>query len=144
MQTKKLPIGYFIKQADDLLTKGINEIQSESRLTRTDWQILNSIAEKEQLNKAELITLMKPFADENSVNIILTKFKTGLLLSENGTKLSLTEKGIELHKTCFVKQKLFRVTAMLDITEQQYQQTISTLQKIIENLTKKDYASTIK
>ena len=87
---------------------------------------------------------MKPFADENSVNIILIKYKTDLLLSENDGKLFLTEKGIELHKTCFAKQKLFRETAMLDIAEQQYQQVISTLQKIIENLTKKDNASTIK
>lgn len=144
MQTQKLPIGYFIKQSDDLLTKGINEIQSESGLTRTDWQILNSIAEKELTDKTELTTLMRPFADENSVNVILTKFKTHLLINEKDNKLFLTEKGVELHKTCFEKQKLFRETAMLDITEQQYQQTISTLQKIIENLTKKENASTIK
>jgi|SRR5450432_3653726 len=137
MEAKKLPIGYFIKQADDLLTKGINEIQSESGLTRTDWQILNSIAEKEQSNEAELTMLLKPFAKENSVNAILTKFKTDLLLNEKDNKLSLTKKGIELHKTCLEKQKLFRQTAMLDISELQYQQAVSTLQKIIENLTKR-------
>ena len=51
MQAKKLPIGYFIKQADYLLTKGINEIQSSLGLTRTDWQILNSFNRRKGANR---------------------------------------------------------------------------------------------
>jgi len=39
----KLPIGYYLKKTDNLLTEGINNIHKEFNLTRTDWQILNSI-----------------------------------------------------------------------------------------------------
>lgn len=55
MQTKNLPIGYWIKQADQMLTKGIDEIQLLFNITRTDWQIINSINENNVIKKSELI-----------------------------------------------------------------------------------------
>ncbi len=36
MKLKDLPIGYWIKQADNLLTQGINKIQAEFDFSRTD------------------------------------------------------------------------------------------------------------
>lgn len=63
MQSNKMPIGYWIKQADELLTRGIDDIYSSSGITRTGWQILNSINEKEFIMKVDLTNLMKPFAD---------------------------------------------------------------------------------
>lgn len=134
MKSQRLPIGYWIKRADELLTKEIDEIQSSFELTRTDWQVLNSIFERGQTDKSELTTLMKPFADLDLLNTILIKFKEDNLLREGTEQLTLTDKGIELHKACFEKQKAFRQKAMADISEQQYQETILTLQKIINNL----------
>ena len=137
MQTKKLPIGYWIKQADQLLTKGIDDIQSSFGTTRTEWQILNSISEKGFIEKSHLTALMSPFADTTSVENILAKFKIGHLINEKENKINLTEKGTELHSSCFEKQKIFRQSIMTDISEQDYQTTILTLQKVVENITKK-------
>lgn len=94
MQTKNLPIGYWIKQADEQLTKGINDIQSSFGITRTDWQILNSINEKVFIEKDDLINHMRPFADANSVENVLTKFKAEHLINEVEQKLTLTDKGV--------------------------------------------------
>lgn len=135
MQPKELPIGYWIKQVDELLTKGINEMQSSFGLTRTDWQILNSIKENGQNSTSELLSLMRPFVDQNSLDSILKKFRANKLLSDETEKLTLTDRGTELHKACMEKQKSFRQKAMTHISEQQYQETIITLKKIIENLT---------
>ena len=137
MQTKKLPIGHWIKQADQLLTKGIDDIQSSFGTTRTEWQILNSISENGFIEKSHLTDLMSPFADTTGVENILAKFKIGHLINEEGNKVNLTEKGTELHSACFEKQKLFRQSIMTDISEQDYQTTILTLQKVVENVTKK-------
>ena len=137
MQTKKLPIGYWIKQADQLLTKGIDDIQSSFGTTRTEWQILNSISEKGFIEKSHLTDLMSPFANTKSVENILAKFKIGHLINEKENKINLTEKGTELHSACLEKQKIFRQSIMTDICEQDYQTTILTLQKVVENITKK-------
>ena len=137
MQSNKMPIGYWIKQADELLTRGIDDIHSSFRITRTGWQILNSISEKEFIMKVDLTNLMKPFADANNIKDILTKFKAEHLVNEEEQKLTLTDKGIELHKTCFEQQKIFRQKVMSGISEQDYQIAILTLQKIVANLTNK-------
>jgi hypothetical protein len=62
-------------QADELLTKGIGEIQSSFGMTRTDWQILNSINEKGFIEKSDFTNLMSPFAGPKSTDDILRKFK---------------------------------------------------------------------
>jgi hypothetical protein len=69
MQSKELPIGYWIKQTDLLLTKGIDDIQSSFGMTRTDWQILNAVSEKAFVNRVDLINLILPFADTNRTKV---------------------------------------------------------------------------
>lgn len=36
--SKKMPIGFYLKKADNLLNENINRIHSEMGITRTDWQ----------------------------------------------------------------------------------------------------------
>ncbi|QMU30732.1 hypothetical protein [Adhaeribacter radiodurans] len=135
MQAKALPIGYWIKQVDTLLTQEINALHATLGITRLKWQILHSIQEKEQINFLALITLLQPFADPETVTKTLAELKNDLLLIENKDDLALTNKGIALHATCQEQQKIFRLKAMAGITEQQYEQTLATLQKIVENIT---------
>lgn len=93
MQTKQLSIGYWLKQADELLTKRIDNIQSSFGITRKDWQILNEINENSLIQKSDLTDLMSPFADAKSVNDILVKLRAGNLIDEQDEKLVLTAKG---------------------------------------------------
>lgn len=78
---------------------------------------------------------MKPFSNQDSLDIILKNLKENQLLSDQNEKLTLTDQGIELHKACMEKQKAFRQKAMTNISEQQYQETVIALKKIAENLT---------
>jgi DNA-binding MarR family transcriptional regulator len=71
----------------------------------------------------------------------LTKFIAEHLINEHEHKLTLTGKGIELHSACFEKQKAFRQSLMNDISEHDYQTTVMTLQKVVDNITKSHFAN---
>ncbi|MPR32847.1 MarR family winged helix-turn-helix transcriptional regulator [Salmonirosea aquatica] len=133
MSQKRLPIGYWLKRTDTLLTEGIDAVQAEFGLNRTQWQILHTIAENPALEKEALAEVMKPFVSENQLVAYLD------ILIERGTvtgqeRFYLTEKGQQLHAECLDKQKEFREKAMLGVSKEAYEQTLSTLEKIVENL----------
>lgn len=134
MQQKRLPIGYYLKLADNCLTKGIDEIQSQHRLNRIEWQVLNSIYEKPAVLKSEILELMKPLADNQLVETIFTKFIDKSQVEVKNNMPTLTTEGKELHKSCFDTQQEFRKKAVTDISETDYQTTILTLQKLIANV----------
>lgn len=134
MQQKQLPIGYYLKLADNCLTKGIDAIQSKHGLNRLEWQVLNSIYEKTEISKNEVLELMSPLADNQTVETIFTKFIDKNQVQSENNMLTLTTQGKELHKSCFDTQYEFRNKAVTDISEADYQTTISTLQKMIANI----------
>jgi DNA-binding MarR family transcriptional regulator len=134
MQQKKLPIGYYLKLADNCLTKGIDEIQSQHGLNRIEWQVLNSIYEKPGISPDEMLELMKPLADNQLVRNIFSKFIDKEQLELKNNTLMLTTEGKNLHRSCFDTQQQFRKKAVTDISKADYQITISTLQKLITNI----------
>ncbi|MBK8516715.1 MAG: hypothetical protein IPL55_10675 [Saprospiraceae bacterium] len=129
----KLPIGYYLKKADNLLTEGINDIHKEFEINRTQWQILNSINENDSIDRNQIIDILREFADKETISNTIDKMINSELIIE-GTELKLTEKGKDVFKKCFQKQKEFRHKSMKNISEQEYLQTITTLEKIIDNL----------
>lgn len=134
MTTKQLPIGYYLKLADNSLTKGIDEIQAQYDLNRVEWQVLNAIYGKSEILKSEIIELMQPMASTPLVETIFSKFADQKLVEFKGSMLTLTAEGRKLHQSCFDTQQAFRKKAMNDISETDYQITIATLQKIIANI----------
>jgi DNA-binding MarR family transcriptional regulator len=134
MQQKRMPIGYYLKLADNYLTKGIDEIQGQFGLNRIEWQVLNSIYEKQGVLKSDILELMKPLADSCLVEAILTKLIEKNQVESHNDILLLTTAGRQLHNSCLDTQQEFRKKAVTDISEADYQTTISTLQKLIANL----------
>jgi DNA-binding MarR family transcriptional regulator len=135
MQTKQqnLPIGYWIKKADEQLTTSINEIHKSANLSRLGWQIMHTIHEHGTIKNSELIEIARPFASENEVEKILGNFSIeGLITLKDEAKL--TDKGKQLYQQCLEKQQQIRQQAMNGISEQEYKITIQTLQKIVANL----------
>ena len=45
MTEKNLPIGYWLKQVDKLITEQIDQAQAVHGVYRTEWQILNLLRE---------------------------------------------------------------------------------------------------
>src|SRR3712207_1224829 len=100
MRSEKLPIGYWIRKADETLTKGINAALEPLRITRADWQILNTIHERPSLSQAGLAAVLEPFADTNKIEALLDRLRAENVLVENDGSLALSEKGAQLHKAC--------------------------------------------
>ncbi|HUH46303.1 MAG TPA: hypothetical protein VLZ54_04050 [Arenibacter sp.] len=133
MDKQKLPIGFYLKKVDNLLTTGIHEIHSEMGLSRTDWQILNIITDNDGLDRPAIIGIVSEFANDEAINNTISGLiKNGLLQEDNS--LTLTGKGKDTHLACLQKQILFRQKSMRNITHQEYLQVIATLDKIITNL----------
>jgi DNA-binding MarR family transcriptional regulator len=134
MDNKKLPIGYWIKQVDQLLTDGIDTIQARFGMTRSHWQIINLLSEEPLIKKQRLLETMRPFMDQAAAEQALAELSYKGLVAVLGDDVSLTDTGKKQHTECFEQQKECRQSVMKDITPDAYQTTIQTLQKIVENL----------
>jgi exonuclease VII small subunit len=128
------PIGYYLKLADNLLSKRIDAIHLQHQINRIEWQVINSISEKKTIAKLELIELMKPFADIQTLENSIDKLEIRKLINNNNSNLALSNEGQQFYKTCFETQQDFRKKVMTGISDANYQTTISTLQQIINNL----------
>lgn len=133
MREEKQPIGYWIKKADLLLTEGINSIHARLGITRTAWQVLNTIAQNAGISKTKLIETITPFSDEGSTIQIIAALQDKNWISETDT-YTLTEAGKQVHADCMKRQQEFRIKAMNNISEEEYKITMKTLIQLVKNL----------
>jgi DNA-binding MarR family transcriptional regulator len=134
------PIGYWLKQADNLLTEQINSGQAANRVSRFDWQVLNLLNELGRAGRKRLFETMRTFVDEPDFEEILT----GLIergwvehseASQSGMEeFQLAEAGRRQHAVILATQKEVRERAMQGISEEEYATVIRVLQRIVKNL----------
>ncbi len=134
-KSKNLPIGYWLKRADELLTKGIDKIQSSNGLSRTNWQILNAIEKMGITSQDKIVETLHPFADPATiVNSIKNLIKKELVTESTNDNYKLTQAGSDLYGRALRKQKEFRGRAGKGITKEEYAVTIEVLKKLVDNL----------
>src|SRR5690242_18631550 len=80
-----LPIGYWLKEADRVLTEAINRAQAVHNISRTEWQVLNTLAEGGGANRADLDGIMRPFADAAGLDGIITGLVGRGWVGQSGT-----------------------------------------------------------
>ena len=132
----KLPIGYWLKLADKVLTQQIDQAQAVHGVTRTDWQILNLLKENGRASDEQLFTTMRTFVDsiqfqEAMYHLIERGWIDETLASG---ELQLTYAGHDQHARIFATQKEVRQRAMQGISQDEYVTVIRVLQQIVENL----------
>jgi DNA-binding MarR family transcriptional regulator len=131
-------VGYWLKQADNLLTEQINKVQAANRVSRFDWQVLNMLNELGSAGRKRLFETMRTFVDEPDFEEILS----GLIergwvekVSHSGTEeFQLAEEGRRQHAVILATQKEVRARAMQGISEEEYATVIRVLQRIVSNL----------
>lgn len=132
---KHLPIGYWLKRADELLTKQIDEAQQANGLTRLAWQILNVIKQGEKVQSNEIINTLSPFADATVVQGTLAELTRQDLISRVlEDRFDLTPAGAKLYEKALLPQQAIRQQAIAGISEHEYVTTIAVLQQLVENL----------
>jgi DNA-binding MarR family transcriptional regulator len=137
---RKLPIGYWLKQADNLLTEQINAVQAANGVSRSDWQVLNTLKETGSASTEQIFETMHAFVDAATFDEIMTHLiergwvEPSQVSIPGAEAFQLTEEGRQKHAVIFDTQKQVRQRAMHGITEQEYGTVIRVLQQIVSNL----------
>jgi aminoglycoside 6'-N-acetyltransferase len=131
----RLPIGYWIKKADELLTARIDAAQQANGLTRLGWQALNMIQELAAPSHEEITKTLRPFADAATVAQTLDGLvDQGLVRRLSAGLLELTAEGAKLHNQAIETQKTVRHRAVEGIDGADYATTVRVLQRLVRNL----------
>lgn len=138
-----LPIGYWLKKVDELLTARINEAQEANGLLRTEWQILNFLFENSAATNTQITGILQPFADADTVQAAVDRLiQRGLIVAkgEGTSELALTEQGLKVHARALQTQKQVRQQAMQGISDEEYATTVRVLQQMVANLSSGEMA----
>ncbi len=66
-----LPIGYWLKQADNAITEHINNVQRSNGVSRAEWQVLNLLNDAGSASQARMFELMQTFVDAAGLDTIV-------------------------------------------------------------------------
>jgi len=131
----QLPIGYWIKQADNRLTAQINAAQSAHGVSRSEWQTLNTLKETGGAPREQIFETMRAFVDEPGFDGILRSLRErGWIEARASGEFQLTEEGRRQYDIIFATQKEVRQRAMQGISEEDYLSAVRVLQQIVTNL----------
>jgi DNA-binding MarR family transcriptional regulator len=135
---KHMPIGYWLKHADNVVTEHIDSVLSENDFTRSRWQVLNIVYQAGTVTRSDVLDTMQTFIDARQLDEIIEEFvEEGWLVKhgeEEGAHLTLTEAGKAQRETIFKLQSEVRRRTMQGITEREYATVIDVLERMVSNL----------
>jgi len=135
-----LPMGYWLKRADTLLTQQIDEAQAANGVSRVEWQVLNMIGDAGSVSKERIFETMLAFVDAPGVDEIVTRLvgrgwaEQSEISKQSTVEFQLTEEGRRQHGVILATQKEVRQRAMQGIGEEEYATVVQVLKRIVNNL----------
>jgi DNA-binding MarR family transcriptional regulator len=130
----QLPIGYWLKHVDQVITGRSNEALADQGFTRFRWQALNMIYEAGTITRDEIFNVLQTFLDAHQLDEILDGFIREGWLVADGSALSLTEAGKSKRADLFKRQGEVRKRALQGISDEEYMAVLEVLQRIVNNL----------
>jgi DNA-binding MarR family transcriptional regulator len=132
---KRAPLGYWLKRADELLTKRIDEAQRSNGLTRLEWQVLNVIHDKGTARREDLVDALRPFADAATIDsVVLALVAREIVSGSAAAVFTLTKAGLELFEKALAAQLVLRQQAMTGISDEEYSVVVNVLERLVANL----------
>jgi len=136
--TGRAPIGYWLKHADEVITKHVNQVLQDHGFTRFRWQVLNILYETGTTTRSNVLETMKTFIDADQLDEILNGFVQEGWLVKRGNggvrALVLTNAGKAEREAIFQLQSEVRRRAMRGISDQEYTTVLDVLQRMVNNL----------
>ncbi|MGO2533911.1 MULTISPECIES: transcriptional regulator [Micrococcaceae] len=134
------PIGYWLKLVDSLISEQFATSLEEHGVTRRQWQLLNLLGAKSHTSE-ELMLALAPFFDEVSPEgepaspaEHLSELLESGWVSQEGDAYTLTDRGtISLERLTELVEGM-RERSSAGVTQEQYETTIATLQRMATNL----------
>jgi DNA-binding MarR family transcriptional regulator len=136
----KLPIGYWLKQADNLLTEQINKAQATHAVSRFDWQVLNTLHEIGSANRERIFEIVRTFVDAAGFDAIMSHLiergwvELSRVAGSDLQEFQLTKEGQRQYEVIFTTQKEVRQRAVQGVSAEEYATVIRVLQRIVSNL----------
>lgn len=131
-----LPIGYWLKRVDKLLTEQSDAALAERGFTRLRWQLLNSVAEAGALSREQLHSTLAPFARPDELDTLTAGLvEAGFIVSEETEGLlRITEAGRAERSQLLQLQQVVRGRALDGVSAEEYTTVIRVLQRVAQNL----------
>ena len=136
-----LPIGYWLKEADQVITEAVNQAQAAQGVSRTDWQVLNTLSEGDGTSQEHLGEILRPFVDAAGlVEIVARLTDRGWVTPAGQGLLRLTDEGRTHHAVILAQQQAVRRRAVQGVSPEDYGTVIRVLQQIVSNLRESERA----
>lgn len=130
------PIGYWLKLVDRLIDEQFASTLEEHGVTRRQWQLLNVLS-REPATVEQLDAAVAPFLsaddDESSVEHLTELIESGWV-DATPTGYDVTERGRGAFERLAEVVATQRTVMAAGVTEDEYTQTISVLERMARNL----------
>ena len=127
------PIGWWVKEVDRLLTEALDTALERESLDRTGWQVLNTVATDGRVRREEVAAALSSFADEVSVAAMIGSLSARGWATDTDP-VEVTEQGRAAHADLLATVTRVRRAAVDGIEADEYQTTVRTLARMVENL----------
>jgi DNA-binding MarR family transcriptional regulator len=132
------PIGWYLKEADQLITAFFDDAFDRHCITRYHWMVLRTIASKSYINVEAHYEQVKYFLSLSRLNGIVDNLATrGWIQGNENENYKFTETGERLYNAVNKTYEKQLVTMMQGVSEEDYNHVIDTLDRIINNLNQK-------
>jgi hypothetical protein len=120
-------MGYHLRRTDQVLTAHFADTLRDSGLTRFHWQVLNTLAAGGAVGPS-------PFLDDEGLAAVLGDLRGRGWVGGSSDAPTLTDAGREGHREVARQVEAVRERAMRGVSERDYVQLVTTLQRIVRNL----------
>lgn len=131
---EKLPIGWYLKEADSLITQFTNSAFESFGLNRFHWQVLKNIAAHGKISKELYYHQVSRFLTMAELDEIMETLHTRNWICHTNDLYSFTDTGKQEYAAIEALQLKCREKIMEGITEEEYLNAINFLEKMIRNL----------
>lgn len=134
----KIPMGYWLKQADEAISQGVVQALGRYGITPSHWRVLDNLQESGVIPRNQLFECLQPYFDSAQLSEIIGDFITlGWLKrrEERGyIQLELTVAGRHAYERITLLQNQARKRAIRGVSAQEYETMMRVLQRIVTNL----------
>jgi len=130
------PIGFLLRQLDRLLDERFERTLGARRITRRQWQLLNTLAERPAALD-DLSATVAPFLDQAAGETAaphLEPLVARRLVTRAGERYELTDAGRALFGELREEVRATRALTTRGLADGEYQRTVASLETMIANL----------
>ncbi|MBC9934517.1 hypothetical protein [Chitinophaga qingshengii] len=128
------PIGWYLKEADSLITATFANAFESYGLTRFHWQLLKNIADNGEVCTKDYYPQVACFITEDILQTIIASLEKREWITWHNEVLRFTAAGADAYADIEARQKILRDQMLKGTRPQDYTNTIIFLDSIIQNL----------